>query len=502
MPKIMRKITKKMRMNEEKGNRNYLQELVEDGVITPFSNPKNEFFCSISTDGVTKNYLLSGSSFRVAFKSVYKKYTGEIINDNQYKYMFDELEVMAFENKLSYMLSNRICSHDNAILYDLSESENLCMKIEGGKYKIVQTPKMLFKRTNIMADQVKPDFSVDETSLSKMLKKHLNIPNKKLRDLYSVWLVTCFFPDIQHMILAVYGEKGSSKSTILARTVQIIDPVIKGAELNSIPKKSDLGLRLNASLVSAFDNVSQSDLRNLHDLFCQSVTGGMEPKRMLYKDTDLVTTDIKSIVLLNGTELVISRSDLMERTILLPTKKLKAENIRNENEMESAFRAELPRILGACLKLVAKASNDTVPITTGHKTRIASFYDTAILVGRAMGFEDEYTDGLLMMNGKRGNQETLKNDVIVECLLILIGEEREYKCSMTNLLSKLKEIGKLYNIPLSEFPALSNKLRSRLDRIQSNLKEEYGITYSIHNIGKYKEIRFIQDKDTCRTDDV
>ena len=78
-----------------------------------------------------------------------------------------------------------------------------------------------------------------------------------------------------------------------------------------------------------------------------------------WSNQELVTTDIKSIVLLNGTELVISRSDLMERTILLPTKKLKAENIRNENEMESAFRAELPRILGACLKLVAKASNDT-----------------------------------------------------------------------------------------------------------------------------------------------
>lgn len=475
---------------EESSNSISLQELVENGSITPFSTPKGEFFCTLNTGGVNKNYFLSSPSFRVAFKSVYKKYTDEIISDIQFKYMLEELEVMAFENKISYMLSNRICEFNGAIIYDLSESKNLCVKITEGTCKIVQTPKMLFKRTNIQADQVKPDFSVDETSLSKMLKKHLNIPSKKLRDLYSVWLVSCFFPDIQHMILAVYGEKGSSKSTLLQRTVQIIDPVIKGAELNSLPKKSDLVLRLGASLVSAFDNISSQQLKYISDILCQSVTGGRSPKRELYKDSDIILTDLKSIVLLNGTELVISRSDLMERAILLPMKKLKAGEIRNENEMESAFRTELPRILGACLKLAAIAFNDTVPIETGHRTRVASFYDVAIRVGRAMGFEDEYTDELLMMNSKRGNQETLKNSVIIDCLLILIGESSEYKCSMTELLSNLKEIGKSYNIPLSEFPSMPNKLRGELSKLESDLEAIYGITYSIHNIGKYKEIRF------------
>lgn len=308
---------------EESSNSISLQELVENGSITPFSTPKGEFYCTINTGGVNKNCILSSPSFRVAFKSVYKKYTDEIISDIQFKYMLEELEVMAFENKIPYMLSNRICEFNGAIIYDLSESDNRCVRIKDGTCKIVKTPKMLFKRTNIQSDQVKPDFSVDETSLSKMLKKHFNIPSKKLRDLYSVWLVSCFFPNIQHMILAVYGEKGSSKSTLLQRTVQIIDPVIKGAELNSMPKKSDLELRLNASLVSAFDNISSRQLKYISDIFCQSVTGSVAIKRELYKNIDLIATDLKSIVLLNGTELVISRSDLMERAILLPMKKLK-----------------------------------------------------------------------------------------------------------------------------------------------------------------------------------
>ena len=100
------------------------------------------------------------------------------------------------------------------------------------------------------------------------------------------------------------------------------------------------------------------------------------------------------------------------------------------------------------------------------------------------------------------NRETLKNDVMIECLLKLIGENREYRCSMTDLLYRLKEVGKLYNIPLSEFPAISNKLRTRLNMVQSNLKEEYGITYSIHNMGKYKEIRITQNTTTDSSDDV
>lgn len=492
----------KKRSKEEQENRDYLKELVEIGSITPFSTPKGEFYCTINTGEINKNYLLTSPSFRVAFKSVYNKYTHEIINDNQYKNMLDELEVLAFDNKLSYMLSNRICRYDNDILYDLSELENLCVKISEGSYKIEESPKMLFKRTNIQADQERPDFSVDETSLPKMLKVHLNIPSKKLRDLYSIWLVSCFFPDIQHMILAVYGEKGSSKSTLLQRTVQIIDPVIKGAELNSMPKKSDLGLRLSASLVSAFDNVSPQQLKNLSDLFCQTVTGSISPKRKLYDDLELILINLRSIVLLDGTELVISRSDLMERAILLPMKKLKSQSIRNENEMETAFRAELPRILGACLKLVATASNDTVPITTGHKTRVASFYDVAIRVGRAMGFEDEYTDELLMMNRKRGNQEVLKDSIIAECLSILMADHEEYKNSVSGLLSELKEIGKSLNIPLAEFPNQPNRFSRELNALKSNLEAEYGITYSIRNAGKYREICIVQDMETGGNDNV
>ena len=68
---------------EESSNSISLQELVENGSITPFSTPKGEFFCTLNTGGVNKNYFLSSPSFRVAFKSVYKKYTDEIISDIQ-----------------------------------------------------------------------------------------------------------------------------------------------------------------------------------------------------------------------------------------------------------------------------------------------------------------------------------------------------------------------------------------------------------------------------------
>ena len=79
---------KKMR-KEDTSKEISLQELVEDGALCPFSSSKNELYCSICTDGVTRNYLLSSPSFRVAFKSAYKKYTGEIITDIQFKYKLD-----------------------------------------------------------------------------------------------------------------------------------------------------------------------------------------------------------------------------------------------------------------------------------------------------------------------------------------------------------------------------------------------------------------------------
>ena len=73
----------------EKNNDNSLQCLIEDGAATPFSTNKGELYCTISTSGINKNYLLSSDSFRVAFKSTYKKYTGKIITDNQFQYMLN-----------------------------------------------------------------------------------------------------------------------------------------------------------------------------------------------------------------------------------------------------------------------------------------------------------------------------------------------------------------------------------------------------------------------------
>lgn len=477
------------------------QQMVENGIICPFSNSEN-LWCFIKDDCCGKSYQLSSSSFRLAFKSLYKKHYGELLNNNEYAYMLDELEVMAFENKLDYPLSNRICKKDGAILYDLQESENLCVRIENGICKIEQTPKMIFKRTSLSVDQVAPNFSIDPTTLPKILSKHLNIRSKKILQLYSIWLVTCFLPDIQHPILVSYGEKGSSKSTLLKRTVQIIDP--QTIELTSMPSKAgDIDIRLSSTYVCAFDNISPRQLTlSISNLFCQTVTSGASPKRKLYSDSELVITDIKSILLLDGTDLVISKSDLMERALLIPMKKLGSQKLQNEISLEQSFGKALPDILGACFQLVAIACNDTKPIETDHKTRIASFYDTAIRVGRALGFEDSYTDELLWMNQKRINQETLTDSVIAQCLRELMSKQTEYRKSVTDLLNDLKGIGEILHIPPSEFPNQPNRLSRLLNELKSNLEAEYGISYKICNIGKCKEIRITRRTDSDSTDDV
>lgn len=477
---------------------NILEEMMASGILIPFGTLNEGFWCTIKDNGMGKSYPLSSTNFRVAFKSIYKKYYGKLLNNIQFTSLLEELEVLAFENKLNYPLTNRICKMDDAIIYDLNETENLCVWVEKGMCKITKTPERRFKRTTLSVDQVAPKLSADPATLPKMLRKHLNI-SKKTLELYCIWLVTCFIPDIQHPILVAFGEKGSSKSTLLQRTVQIIDPQI--IELNSLPKPGDLELRLSSTYVCAFDNLQQ--LRcDTSNLLCQTVTGGAATKRKFYTDSELVITDVQSIVLLNGTDLVISRSDLMERSLLIPMKKLSPKRLQSEIELTQAFNAELPSILGACFQLLAIASNDTKPIETNHRTRIASFYDAAIRVGRAFGFTDSYTDKLLWMNQKQINREALSDSVIAQCLNELMMEYQEYKNSVTVLLSDLKGIGEELSIPLSEFPKQPNQLSRRLNELKSNLEAEYGISYRIVNMGKYKEIRITKKQESDSTEEV
>ena len=89
------------------------------------------------------------------------------------------------------------------------------------------------------------------------MRKHFNLSSDREVKLLTLYLVTSLWGlRINHPILVLTGEKGSSKSSSFKKLEELIDP--KSSELGSgIPRGSDgLEVRLYNGYFVTFDNLS------------------------------------------------------------------------------------------------------------------------------------------------------------------------------------------------------------------------------------------------------
>ena len=95
----------------------------------------------------------------------------------------------------------------------------------------------------------------------------------------------------------------------------LVDP--SGAPLRSEPKEPrDLMIAASNGEVLAFDNLSHVPAW-LSDALCRLSTGGGFATRELYTDNEEVIFDAMRPVILTGIEDLATRSDLLDRSVLL-----------------------------------------------------------------------------------------------------------------------------------------------------------------------------------------
>src|SRR5262249_41062061 len=127
----------------------------------------------------------------------------------------------------------------------------------------------------------------------------------------------------------------------------------------------------SAHLLS-FDNVSGlSDW--LSDAICRLATGGGQGKRRLYTDDDEILFSGRRPVALNGIEDVVSRPDLVDRSLLITLEPIPESRRREERDIEANFERAAPGILGALLDCLAEALRNLPRIKISNPPRMADF---------------------------------------------------------------------------------------------------------------------------------
>ncbi len=387
----------------------------------------------------------------------------------------------------------RVGTHENMIYYDLCNSDGEIIAIsDTGCTKLLsnEVKEMFFRRNDMMQKQVEP-IQNEKYSLLDFIDDSFNV-SEDLKLLLAVYICVAFVPLIDHPILIVEGEKGAGKTTCLKHIGKIINPTKK--DILALPsKQSDLITSLNNNYFAPYDNIGKiSD--EFANVFCQASTGGTMTRRKLFTDNTEFPIDFKRLVALNGIDMGIAQSDLLDRAILIRLERFDKNGFLPLSLIEKRFNKHLPYALGDIFSLLSKALKKLPTITLNHYGRMGDFtlYGYAVAEAIKEGYGEKF------LNEYRNNQKLSTNAVIEENPLLeaieFFAEKNTYwRGSATDLLKQLNQSlkdkygGINYSLIREKPNAMSRKLKTYTHELK-----EMGIDVKIaRSKDRYIEIRKI-----------
>lgn len=466
-----------------------MQELLERNFLKVVKDDRGGYYCfADNQDGNATAYPLYENEFRKTLKKLYYNQFNEVLSAQDVQNAVEIIEIIGTERIEEVCVCKRIYNNGFQYAYELNREEGTVVWIEDGKPSIEKAEGIIFRHSVNYADQVEPNLKIKPAKLLDYVKKHFNLKSDREVKLLALFLVTSFWGlGINHPMLVLTGEKGSSKSTTLRKLEKLIDP--KSTDLGGgIPRGNDgLEIKLSNSYFVTLDNLSSLS-RRISDILAVAITGGSTSKRALYKNMDEIVMDLKSVIAINGVSLVAKESDLLDRSLIITLKRISPDEIVTEEELRNQFEADRPKILGCIFKVLAAALNDKEPIKKQKLIRMADFHVACIKVGRALGMENEEVSEILWENQSNVNRQTVDEDMVALCVMELMRERECYTDSMSKLLCDLQDIAVENGMTENVLPRTPNHLRMRLDKIKSNLENEFGIHYVVKPTSTFKQI--------------
>jgi hypothetical protein len=370
----------------------------------------------------------------------------------------------------------RTASHDGKIYLDLCDPTWRAVEVEAGDWRIMRTPPVRFIRAPGMLPLPAPvrGGQVDD------LWDFLNIKTKRDFILLLAYVLATLRDRGPYPILVLRGEEGTGKSTLVRLLRSLVDP--NKVPLRTLPREErDLYIAAGNAYLLVFDNVSLLTPW-LSDALCRLATGGGFATRMLYTDQDEVLIDATRPAVLNGIADFVARPDLADRCVFLALTPIAYEERRTEAELNAAFEAKRPAVLGALLDAVAHGLRALPGVRLNAKPRMADFARWAMACGDDFLWDaGEFTDAY-RRNRKAATAALIDDDPVADAVRTFMrrreadkhvpepdrarwaGKPTELHYELTDAIGDKQAQSK-------DWPATPRKLRARLQRAQAPLRK-------------------------------
>ncbi len=395
-----------------------------------FHTPDGDAYATIVANGHPETWAIKSKSFRQWLLHRYYAERQGAPNSQALQEAIATFESRASFDGPEISVSVRLAESDGKIYLDLGNKDWNAVEIDADGWRVVTNPPVKFHR----AKGIKPLPDPVRGGSIEELRQFTNLSNEHEWKLLVGWLIGTLRTTGPYPVLVLNGEQGCAKSTTAKVARELTDPNIAG--LRSEPKDvRDVMIAARNGRVISLDNLSHIPAW-LSDALCRLATGGAFSTRQLYENTEEVLIEAQRPVILNGIEELTTRSDLLDRAIVLSLPCIAEGKRRSEREFWAAFGAAQPRILGALLDAVVCALRRYPEIRLQELPRMADFALWVTAAEPALG----WTAGSFMQaySGNRTSANDLALDASpLSSAIRSLASENSWEGTATELLSAL-----------------------------------------------------------------
>ena len=419
---------------------------------------------TLQRHGHREHWPLRSKDYSRHLAAVFYEQENHIVASKTMQDVIDTLEGKAKFDGPTHHRHLRVANHDGRIYIDLVNDGWQAIEVDPSGWRIVNNPPVRFYRSKRALPLPMP---VKGGVLAE-LRPFVNVTDE-CWPLVLGWLIGAFRPDSKYPILKIIGEQGSAKTTTARVLRALIDP--NTCPTRGTPRaEQDLMIAAQHNWVCAFDNLSHLST-DLSDAICRLSTGGGYGNRTHYENEEETVFHSTRPILLNGIEDIGTRSDLMDRALVVELPRIPDKHRKSEKSFYDEFVSAHPPILGAILDAIVEAMNN-LPRVENTKTewpRMVDFAQWAVAAEPAMGIEPGEFMEAYRENRKSANQVALESSPVASALEELLKRNKGgFKGTATVLLGHLTV---KQGTSTKDWPKNHRALSGILKRLAPNLRQ-------------------------------
>jgi hypothetical protein len=383
-----------------------------------------------TVDGNLQTARIRSKRFRDFLAQALWEQEERSINSEGWSEAVGTLEGLARFNGPEREVFLRVGKHENCIYIDLGTEDWQIVRVSPNGWEVIPYSEcpVRFYRPDCQSSLPTPTRGGSLDDLWRLL----NVRESD-RPLVLGWILSTFTPDGSKPILTFSGEKGSGKSSAARLLKRLTDPTNVDM-FGGIEDQRQFAVAAANRWVLCFDNLTHLSTEQ-QNLLCRASTGGGFTYRALYTDLEEVSVKYRRPQILTGVDLVPTRSDLLERCLIVRLERIPEKNRLSERKLESLTSSLLPGIYGSLLDLMVVALRNLPTIELDELPRMVDFTELCIAAG-IPDFVETYSSNIEI-----GNQAAVEANPIADGIVSLLDAHNGYwHGTATELIRGLQEL--------------------------------------------------------------